>query len=249
MLNVGLALLLTCVPAGAGVALVIRDGPQRPLLRRPAGRLIILAVAAVPGRSTTSLERGHKPRRRPCLADQRPGIGRRVLRRRGRLDPAVRLGRPGLGVPDRVRRHRCDARRPVAFGWLHRRPALAGGRVAAVRICMVGGIFDKDGIPRVVRARPRRSSRPGSTARGHTVETRGHWATGAVSFDIVHVHHLGPGALACAANPAPARFVFTQHAGRIRRRCTRRLQDRGCPRRCCNRAVAEGGAVAARQAT
>src|SRR5437870_1379364 len=82
-----------------------------------------------------------------------------------------------------------------------------------MRICIVGGIFDKDAVYRdEVSNTPETTLAGGLEERGHEVSRRGHRSPGDLSeFEVVHVHHLGRGAVLAAAHPPPARLVFTNH--------------------------------------
>lgn len=82
-----------------------------------------------------------------------------------------------------------------------------------MRVCVVGGIFDKDASYReIVPTTPETTLAAGLAQRGHDVEVRGHWFGGTFDrFDVVHVHHLSRGAVAAAADPGSARFVYTNH--------------------------------------
>jgi glycosyltransferase involved in cell wall biosynthesis len=82
-----------------------------------------------------------------------------------------------------------------------------------MRISIVGGIFDKDvGYRQSVPTTPETLLAAGLRRRGHEVTERGHWSGEPGDTDIIHVHHLGPGAIAAAAHPGSARFVYTNHA-------------------------------------
>lgn len=83
-----------------------------------------------------------------------------------------------------------------------------------MNVCIVGGIFDKDEHYREqVTSTPETVLVAELQRRGVQVATRGHWSTGDLSgFDVVHVHHIGPGAVAAASDPGSARFVYTNHA-------------------------------------
>jgi len=82
-----------------------------------------------------------------------------------------------------------------------------------VRVCIVGGIFDK---PADYRARhsisPETVLADGLRQRGWDVTVRGHSAALPLTgFDIVHVHHYGRAALHLAATRRRPPFVFTTH--------------------------------------
>ena len=82
-----------------------------------------------------------------------------------------------------------------------------------LRICVVGGIFDKaEDYRRYHAISPETTLAAGLRARGLDVVTEGHSGYRRLSgFDIVHVHHLGPAAVAAATWRRSARFVFTSH--------------------------------------
>jgi glycosyltransferase involved in cell wall biosynthesis len=82
-----------------------------------------------------------------------------------------------------------------------------------MRICIVGGIFDK---PADYRARhsisPETVLADGLRQQGWTVVERGHSAPVSLSgCDIVHVHHFGRAALRLAATANRPPFVLTTH--------------------------------------
>jgi glycosyltransferase involved in cell wall biosynthesis len=93
-----------------------------------------------------------------------------------------------------------------------------------MRICIIGGIFDKSEEYRSkVRFTPETLLAEGLRAAGHEVLTRGHLERGPLGrCDIVHVHHLGRGALTAAVSDSDTSFVFTRH-GHARGSATRSL--------------------------
>ena len=82
-----------------------------------------------------------------------------------------------------------------------------------MRICIVGGIFDKPAAYRVQHSiSPETVLADGLERRGWQVTLAGHSAAlppGA--FDLVHVHHFGRGALRLATVPGRPPFVLTTH--------------------------------------
>ncbi len=82
-----------------------------------------------------------------------------------------------------------------------------------MRICLVGGIFDKDrAYQQVVRITPETTLLSGLRERGHHIVAQGHYGAPTFdAFDVVHVHHFSWGALAAASHPTHARFVYTHH--------------------------------------
>jgi len=82
-------------------------------------------------------------------------------------------------------------------------------------ICLVGGIYDKDQQYReVVRMTPEILLESGLKAHGHRVITRGHRdRTDFAEADVIHVHHMGLGALRAGSLPSNAVFVYTSHDG------------------------------------
>ena len=82
-----------------------------------------------------------------------------------------------------------------------------------MRICIIGGIFDKAyAYQEVVRITPETTLLAGLRQRGHHVVTHGHYGWPDFgAFDVVHVHHFSWGALAAASSYPPARFVYTHH--------------------------------------
>lgn len=82
-----------------------------------------------------------------------------------------------------------------------------------MRICIVGGIFDK---PAAYRSKhsisPETVLADGLRARGWQVAACGHAASLPPGpFDVVHVHHFGRAALRLAVHPKTVPFVFTTH--------------------------------------
>ena len=82
-----------------------------------------------------------------------------------------------------------------------------------MRVCIVGGIFDK---PADYRARhsvsPETVLADGLGERGWQVTAAGHSARLPFGkFDLVHVHHFGRAALRLAATAGRPPFVFTTH--------------------------------------
>ena len=84
----------------------------------------------------------------------------------------------------------------------------------SLSICLVGGIYGKEQAYRAkVPMTPETLLEAGLNARGHRVITRGHrHAMDFRGLDIVHVHHLGYGAVRVATSSQVMPFVFTSHA-------------------------------------
>lgn len=82
-----------------------------------------------------------------------------------------------------------------------------------MKVCIVGGIFDKGADYRSKhRMTPETILATGLESRGVSVTTAGHRQPPQASqFDIIHVHHLGPGALRTTMDPSSAAFVYTHH--------------------------------------
>ena len=79
----------------------------------------------------------------------------------------------------------------------------------------IGGIYGKDARLRAAgRCTPETTLEAGLKARGHAVETFGHYANlDGRSFDVIHVHHFSYGATRAAVDSSPAAFVFPSHDG------------------------------------
>jgi glycosyltransferase involved in cell wall biosynthesis len=86
-----------------------------------------------------------------------------------------------------------------------------------LRIGIVGGIYDRSDEYRKKRQlTPETILAQGLEARGvEVVECGHHRFDPSGAFDLVHVHHLGRGALVMASAPPGARFVFTSHDPRL----------------------------------
>ena len=98
-----------------------------------------------------------------------------------------------------------------------------------LRLCIVGGIFDK---PDAYRARhaltPETILVQGLRDRGYEVDAVGHNQLAACGrYDLVHVHHFGRAALMMAARNTRAPFVFTGHSGPLTFGHERSLLRRG----------------------
>ena len=85
-----------------------------------------------------------------------------------------------------------------------------------MRICLVGGIYERGGARKdFLEITPETTLENGLRARGHQVATLSHYDTVDFdSFDVVHVHHLSYGALRMAAARSRVPFVFTAHDAR-----------------------------------
>ena len=86
-----------------------------------------------------------------------------------------------------------------------------------MRICLVGGIFDR---PEAVRSKqlvtPETVLLDGFRKAGVEVHAVGHAGfQPSDDYDIIHVHHFGRAALKMASSPCRARVVFTGHNGLI----------------------------------
>lgn len=82
-----------------------------------------------------------------------------------------------------------------------------------MRICIVGGIFDRPASYRSKHSiSPETVLAAGLRERGWEVAVCGHHqALPAGPFDVVHAHHFGRGSLRLAARGGPTPFVFTTH--------------------------------------
>jgi glycosyltransferase involved in cell wall biosynthesis len=80
-------------------------------------------------------------------------------------------------------------------------------------ICLIGGIYGKNEEYRAkVKITPETTLESGLRIRGHNVITHGHrYPLNCHGMDIVHVHHLGYGALRAAASSSDTPFVYTSH--------------------------------------
>jgi glycosyltransferase involved in cell wall biosynthesis len=84
-----------------------------------------------------------------------------------------------------------------------------------VRVCIVGGIYDKPAEYRDRHAHtPETALASGLRAAGVEVVTAGHQSyVPSPDHDIVHVHHIARGALRAASASARSAFFFTGHSG------------------------------------
>jgi glycosyltransferase involved in cell wall biosynthesis len=84
-----------------------------------------------------------------------------------------------------------------------------------ISICLIGGIYGKGNEYRsTVTITPETVLESGLKARNHRVVALGHRATLDLrDVDIVHVHHLGMGAINAASDTSSLRFVYTSHDG------------------------------------
>lgn len=82
-------------------------------------------------------------------------------------------------------------------------------------VCLIGGIYGKPAEARAILSRtPETTLERGLVARGHRVITLGlKYSGGLPQCDIIHVHHLGWGALRTAAAHGATPLVFTSHDG------------------------------------
>lgn len=82
-----------------------------------------------------------------------------------------------------------------------------------MKICIVGGIFGQSSAYRaLVKWSPETVLAEGLAARGHDVVVAGHSdAVKYSQFDVVHVHHLGRGALIASLDRSTTPLVFTPH--------------------------------------
>lgn len=84
-----------------------------------------------------------------------------------------------------------------------------------MRVCLVGGIFDKpEAYRRHHRFTPETVLHDQLLSLGVEIEAVGHSARiDPARYDIIHVHHLGRGILGAATRKAGAKLVFTSHDG------------------------------------
>lgn len=82
-----------------------------------------------------------------------------------------------------------------------------------MRICIVGGIFDKrPEYRRFHGVTPETLLADGLTSRGHEIDRAGHLSTLDVcQYDLIHVHHVGRAALRMSLRSGSTPFVFTAH--------------------------------------
>ena len=86
-----------------------------------------------------------------------------------------------------------------------------------LKICLVGGIYGKDQHYRAcAQITPETTLEQGLRERGHAVATYSHYQEiGYQQFDVVHVHHLGLGALRAACSRSGTPLAFTLHDPRV----------------------------------
>jgi glycosyltransferase involved in cell wall biosynthesis len=86
-------------------------------------------------------------------------------------------------------------------------------RDECLSICLIGGIYGKNEEYRAkVSITPETTLESGLKVRGHKVITQGHRSPLDLrGMDIVHVHHLGYGALRAAASASDTPFIYTSH--------------------------------------
>ncbi|HKI18675.1 MAG TPA: glycosyltransferase family 4 protein [Isosphaeraceae bacterium] len=89
--------------------------------------------------------------------------------------------------------------------------------MSCLRVCIVGGIFDKpDDYRRLHQYTPETILAQGLAERGVDVAVSGHRGFVPLDhYDIVHVHHLGKAALAMASASTRSMFIYTGHDGRL----------------------------------
>lgn len=82
-----------------------------------------------------------------------------------------------------------------------------------MKVAIIGGIYGKDTrFRRSMQMTPETILESGLRARGYQVHTASHYQQIHVGeFDVVHVHHLGLGALRAGSDGGDAAFVFTSH--------------------------------------
>jgi glycosyltransferase involved in cell wall biosynthesis len=86
-----------------------------------------------------------------------------------------------------------------------------------LNICLVGGIYGKDFAYRAhAQITPETTLERGLRELGHFVTTYSPFSRiHEEDFDVVHVHHLGWGALGAAMRNSPVPYVFTLHDTRV----------------------------------
>lgn len=86
-----------------------------------------------------------------------------------------------------------------------------------LKICLVGGIYAKDFSYRAqAQITPETTLERGLRELGHSVSTYSPFSQiQEEDFDLIHVHHLGWGALGAALRSSPIPFVFTLHDTRV----------------------------------
>ena len=99
------------------------------------------------------------------------------------------------------------------FDSIRLHPAFRTLRISVMKVAIVGGIYGKGArFRQSMQMTPETILENGLRARGCQVHTASHYQQiRAGEFDIVHVHHLGLGALRAASDRADAAFVFTSH--------------------------------------
>jgi glycosyltransferase involved in cell wall biosynthesis len=97
-----------------------------------------------------------------------------------------------------------------------------------LRICLVGGIYGKDQHYRAcAQITPETTLEEGLRQRGHAVATYSHYQDiDYQQFDVVHVHHLGLGALRAACGRSGTPLAFTLHDPRVMQGSLSRVRDR-----------------------
>lgn len=86
-----------------------------------------------------------------------------------------------------------------------------------LKICLVGGIYGKDLAYRAhAQVTPETTLERGLRELGHSVVTSSPFSQiHEEDFDLIHIHHLGWGALAAALRSSATPFVFTLHDMRV----------------------------------
>jgi glycosyltransferase involved in cell wall biosynthesis len=97
-----------------------------------------------------------------------------------------------------------------------------------LKICLVGGIYGKDqGYRAYAQITPETTLEQGLRERGHAVATFSHYQEiDYQHFDVVHVHHLGLGALRAACSRSGTPLAFTLHDLRVMQGSLSRVRGR-----------------------
>jgi len=127
------------------------------------------------------------------------------------------MGRAEQGSGVRRSSHSLVRLKPSKKHWeyLLKQPLIfrLGSAAPVMRICIVGGIFDKPADYRLQHSMsPETVLADGLSQRGWQVTVAGHAAPSPPeNFDVIHVHHFGRAALCLAAAAGRPPFVFTTH--------------------------------------